>query len=113
MNPSALTVVTFGDQDGLREMLWENSQQHDLYRQVIGQRFSRSIPAYPIADADFNNLDDWLLIHFQVHQAEDRALGLSSPFNLLDVDWNKEADFYEWLSSHADAMQQRANALGL
>jgi hypothetical protein len=113
MNIAALEIVTFGNADELREMLFENGLQHHLFSTLLVRNFGVTVPSYPIIDADVDNLDDWLQIHWEIHRAEDRVLALNTPFNLLDVDWNKETDFYEWLSSHADAHAQRARLFGL
>jgi hypothetical protein len=70
-------------------------------------------PKYPITDAYVENLDDWLLAHQQEHQALAFNLGLSDPFNMLDVDFNSEQDFYDWLGTHLTIHEQIASALGL
>lgn len=113
MNIPALEIVTFGDLDSLKEMLLENGVQHQTFAQFIVLQHNVAMPSYPIIDANPDNLDDWLQIHWEIHVAEDRVLGLSTPFNLLDTDWNKEPDFYEWVSAHANAHSQRIAALGL
>ena len=71
------------------------------------------VPSYPLIDADPNNLDDWLQMHELVHQAEARVLNQQSPFNLLDTDWNKESDFYDWISVHLYLHEQTVATLGL
>jgi hypothetical protein len=38
---------------------------------------------------------------------------LSNPFNMLDADFRKEDDFYEWLAQHYSAHGQIIQALGL
>ena len=40
-------------------------------------------------------------------------LGLNNPFNMLDVDFNNESDFYDWLASHLYIHEQIAASLGL
>ena len=59
------------------------------------------------------NAVDWLLAHQGEHQSFAGLLGLSNPFNMLDVDWNKQDDFYDWLANHLYIHQQIASALGL
>lgn len=112
MNFDTLALVQFGDTEGLQEFLFENSIQHQLFRQTL---FAENIaaPAYPLADADPNNLDDWLLAHQVEHQFYAAQLGLSNPFNMLDADFSKEDDFYEWLAQHVFAHEQIAVVLGL
>ena len=111
MNLSSLTIVTFGDAESLKEMLWENALQHDLFAKLMAQStnpvFPYGPPRYPLAEADPDNLDDWLQVHYLVHRAEDELLGLETPVNMLDTDWNKETDFYDWVNYHANAHAQR------
>jgi hypothetical protein len=40
-------------------------------------------------------------------------LGLNNPFNLLDVDWNDQDQFYDWISSHLFIHETIASALGV
>ena len=112
MNFETLTVVQFGDIEGLELFLFENSLQHQLFRDTFFDQGLRP-PAFPLYEADPNNLDDWLLAHQVEHQFFASELGLSNPFNMLDADWNKEDDFYTWLSQHVLAHEQIANVLGL
>ena len=87
-----LSIVKFGDKESLGEFLFENGTQHLLFWQVLtdaGQTYSK----FPITDANIDNLDDWLLAHQVEHQALASYLNLSNPFNMLDVDFNKEAVF--------------------
>jgi len=112
VNFDTLSYVKFGDKDGLGEFLFENDQQHQLFYQVLTAK-GIAIPEYPIADADTKNLDDWLLLHNQVHEALARALGLDNPFQLLDADWNVEEDFYDWIGVHESIHEQIAAALGV
>jgi len=112
MNMEALSYVKFGDVDGLGEFLFENGVQHQLfYEQLADQGIL--IPKYPITDADTKNLDDWLLIHNQEHEALAYILNLDNPFQLLDSDWNVEEDFYDWIGVHQTIHQQIAAALGV
>ena len=110
MNFETLSIVKFGDVDSLGEFLFENGTQHKLFQQTL-QRQGVNVPIFPITDADVNNLDDWLLAHQVEHQAFAKILNLNNPFNMLDVDFNKEDDFYDWVASHLYIHQQIAAAL--
>lgn len=111
MNMDTLSNVKFGDVDSLQEMLFENAQQHKLFWETLTDE-GLTIPAFPITEANPDNLDDWLQIHQVEHQAFAAALNLDNPFNLLDTDWNVEADFYDWLQSHLYIHQLIAAQLG-
>lgn len=110
MDFNALSIVKFGDVDSLGEFLFENAQQHKYFQQVFMDQ-GVSVPVYPLADANPDNLDDWLLAHQVEHQAFAGLLGLNNPFNMLDVDFNNESEFYDWLASHLYIHEQIYNAL--
>ena len=95
----ALSYVKFGDRDGLGEMLFENGVQHQLFYEILADS-GFLIPRYPIIDADTANLDDWLFVHNQEHEALARILNLDNPFQLINADWNVEDDFYDWIGVH-------------
>jgi len=112
MNMEALSYVKFGDKDGLGEFLFENGVQHQLFYEQLADA-GILIQKYPITDADTKNLDDWLFVHNQEHQAIATLLNLDNPFQLLDADWNVEDDFYDWIGVHQTIHQQIAAALGV
>jgi hypothetical protein len=112
MNFDALSYVKFGDKDSLGVFLFENGLQHTLFRQVF-QDQGIYAPAYPLIDANIDNLDDWLLSHQVEHNYFAALLDLQNPFNMLDANWNIENDFYDWLSTHLYIHQQIASTLNL
>ena len=112
MDFSTLSIVKFGDKDSLGEFLFVNAAQHQTFRDTFFDQ-GIQVPAYPLGDADIENLDDWLQAHQVEHQSFAGLLGLQNPFNMLDVDWNVEEDFYDWLASHLYIHQQIAAALNL
>jgi len=108
----SLSIVTFGDKEGLKEFLFENGTQHLLFWETLtdlGQTYGK----YPITDANVDNLDDWLLAHQVEHQALAGLLNLDNPFNMLDVNFNKETEFYDWIGLHLTIHEQIAAALSL
>jgi hypothetical protein len=112
MNMDTLSIVEYGDNDSLGEFLFENGLQHKLFQETF-MDLGFSVPVYPIIDAEVSNLDDWLLAHQVEHQAFAGLLGLNNPFNMLDVDFNNESDFYDWIASHLYIHQQIAASLNL
>jgi hypothetical protein len=112
MNMDTLSIVEYGNDDSLGEFLFENGLQHKLFQEVFMDS-GISVPIYPIIDAQTDNLDDWLLAHQVEHQAFASLLGLNNPFNMLDVDFNNESDFYDWIASHLYIHEQIAASLGL
>ena len=107
MNMDTLSIVKWGDVESLGEFLFENGIQHQVFWETMTDK-GQTYDKYPITDALPENLDDWLLAHQQEHQALSAYLGLSNPFNMLDVDFNKENDFYDWLGTHYSIHQQIA-----
>jgi len=112
MNMDTLSTVEYGNDDSLQEFLFENGLQHKLFQEVFMDG-GVTVPIYPLIDAETDNLDDWLLAHQVEHQAFSSLLDLNNPFNMLDVDFNNESDFYDWLASHLYIHQQIASSLGL
>jgi hypothetical protein len=107
-----LSTVEFGDNESLGEFLFENGLQHKLFQETFMDA-GISVPIYPLIDAETDNLDDWLLAHQVEHQAFAGFLDLNNPFNMLDVDFKKEDDFYDWLGTHLTIHQQIVASLGL
>ena len=112
MDMESLQVVAFGDPESLKLFLFENGLQHKLFWQQLNANGIET-PQYPIIDADTNNLDDWLLVHQNMHQVLAESLNLNNPFFLLDSDWNVEIDFYDWIANHYDIHVQIAQTLGI
>ena len=112
MNFDTLSAVEYGNNDSLQEFLFENGLQHKLFQEVFMDG-GVSVPVYPLIDAETSNLDDLILAHQVEHQAYSTVLGLNNPFNMLDVDFNNESDFYDWLASHLYIHEQIAASLNL
>jgi len=112
MDMEKLSTVQWGDRDGLSESLSENYVQHKLSRNILADS-GVQIPAFPLADAEIEDIDDWLLSHQVEHQAISSQLNLSNPFNLLDANWSIESDFYDWIASHYSLHRNIVSALGL
>ena len=112
MNMDSLSAVEYGNDDSLQGFLFENGLQHKLFQETLMDA-GISVPVYPLMDAQISNLDDWLLAHQVEHQAYAGFLGLNNPFNMLDVDFNNESDFYDWLASHLYIHEQIVSSLGL
>lgn len=112
MNMETLSMVEFGNTDSLQEFLFENGLQHKVFQETFMDA-GITVPIFPITDAETSNLDDWLLAHQVEHQAFAGLLGLNNPFNMLDVNFNNESDFYDWIASHLYIHQQIVSSLGL
>ena len=113
MNIDDLAAVEYEDIEGFNRFSFENYQEHLLFRDVLERDTGIVIPAYPIADADPKDIDTWLLDHYQEHSAIAAVLNLDISVNLLDTDWRKEEDFYDWLNLHYLMHEQIIKTLGL
>lgn len=113
MNMDDLSTVEYGDIEGFNRFLFENQQQHLLFKDTLARSFNIVIPSYPLDNIDPEDVDAWLLDHQQEHNAMNAVLGLDNPINLLDTDWRKEGDFYDWLNNHYLLHEQIINRLGL
>ena len=112
MNMDALSMVKHGDVDSLKAFIFENGTQHKTFAEAL-MDLGTVIPRFPLLDANTNDLEDWLLAHQVEHQSMSAALNLSNPINLLDTNWNDEASFYDWLSTHLFLHEQIKSALGI
>jgi len=112
VNQNDLAYVEFGDVQGLDRLAFENYLQHQLFYETLNSKGIET-PFYPIEEIDPSNIDDWLLIHNQMHESLATILSLDNPFQLLDADFNVEDDFYDWLGVHQDIHQQIATVLGI
>ena len=113
MNIDDLASVEYGDEEGFQRFIFENAQQHQLFRDTLAQNFGISIPAFPLDNIDPADVDAWLLDHDQEHAAINSVIGLDNPVDLLDTDWRKEGDFYDWLNNHYLLHEQIIATLGL
>lgn len=52
----------------------------------------------------------WFQQHQQMHDAVDQQVGVAQ-FNLIDVDWQDEAQRLGWFQSHAQLHKQETDAL--
>jgi hypothetical protein len=112
VNQDDLSYVRFGDVEGLGRFAFENYLQHQLFFEALNAK-GYETPFYPIEEINPQNIDDFLLVHNQMHESLATILSLNNPFQLLDADFNVEDDFYDWIGVHSDIHQQIATSLGL
>ena len=107
-----LATPIFGEPDSLKEFLFENGIQDQVFAERLIDA-GAVIVRYPIMDADPQDLDDWLQIHQLEHQQFANLLDLNNPFNMQDLDFNQEDDFYDWVNRHLLIHEQIARSLGV
>lgn len=107
-----LNQVEYGNNESLQSFLLENALQHTRFKTVLAEN-GLVTPSFNLFDLQTDNIDDWMLPHQNEHQAFAQLLGLQNPINLLDMNWNDENQFYDWISDHYFAHVAVANALGV
>ena len=112
MNMNDLNSVEWGDTEGLQVFLLENALQHQRFKTTLINAGFKP-PSFNIFDIDIENIDDWMLPHQNEHQFFSSVLGLSNPISLLDLNWNNEEQFYDFVSDHYFVHQAVAAALGV
>ena len=112
MNMQDLNSVEWGNTESLQVFLLENALQHSLFRTTFAGMGLKT-PSYNLFDMQIENIDDWLLPHQDEHQAFSSYLGLQNPINLLDMNWNNEEQFYDWISDHYFIHYSIAATLGV
>lgn len=111
-NFDALSMVKFGNEESLKAFLFENGVQHKTFAETLAD-LGITVQRFPLMDANPNDLDDWLAMHEVEHLSLSTALNVNNPINLMDVDFNNEASFYDWLATHLSLHQQISDTLGL
>jgi hypothetical protein len=111
MNMNDLNSVEWGDTQGLQVFMLENALQHQLFKTTFSQK-NILTPSYNLLDLEISNIDDWMLPHQTEHQFFAVNLGLSNPMNLLDMNWNDESQFYDWMEDHYSIHESIVKALG-
>ncbi len=112
MNMNDLSSVQWNDSEGLQIFLMDNALQHQLFRTTLATQ-GLVTPSFNLFDLQIENIDDWMLPHQNEHEAFAQLLGLQNPINLLDMNWNDENQFYDWISDHYFAHVAVAAALGV
>ena len=112
MNMQDLNSVEWGNTESLNTFLLENALQHQLFRTTFANGGLKT-PSYNLFDLQIENIDDWMLPHQDEHQSFAAYLGLQNPINLLDMNWNNEDQFYDWISDHYFIHAAIAGTLGL
>jgi|SRR6516225_3047129 hypothetical protein len=107
-----LNSVKWGDEEGLQVFLLENALQHSLFKSTF-QRQGVQTPSYNLFDLQLENIDDWMLPHQDEHALFAELLGLENPINLMDMNWNNESQFYDWMADHYFIHANIAASLGL
>lgn len=74
------------------EQTWTFSHldHHRRLNDYIQQKHNQTLVLFPLDPIDPNNTGQWFYQHQQLHDAQNKILGIAGN-NLLDVDWNDQA----------------------
>jgi cytochrome c1 len=119
---STLTLdaqMAFGDPEGLKAWFQDHSAQHQIYTKKLLSTYKTQPPSVDLIDegsiVDWlkameeqdegvmtDHLLAWLQAHEQLHSVELNAIGAGSTISLASVDFRKPAQFYDWMTYHAE-----------
>lgn len=96
-----------------RDMFWfRNGLDH---RQWIEMAYESNVPLndYPIFDVTEENLEDWLLIHNEMHKSIANYLNLGITPDLTVLDLEDDGSRVQWVDSHSQLHIRVNQVLGL
>jgi len=104
MNLTPFTQIPFGDKNSFFEFLG----MHELAHNTIATKASnikQLVPSVPLTGVPQDD-KDWLLTHYNLHQAIASAFRMSGVGDLSAVDLNNESQFYDWMAYHGALHEQ-------
>jgi hypothetical protein len=75
-------------------------------------KYNTILPEYALDPVDTSQYSAWFQNHQTMHNNVDALTGVPQ-FNLLDVDFDDEAQRIGWIQNHAQLHQQESNVLGV
>jgi hypothetical protein len=88
-------------------MIWHRSCL-DRVRGALGLVLAE----YVLDPAEFTSKSTWLANHQSMHSQLDAVLGIPT-YDLVDVDWEDDAQRAAWFSDHAELTRSESDALGI
>ena len=87
------------------------ANHRDINRVILATKQIR-IDEYMLDPFDPENMTQWLDLHQQMHNEQNKALGIAG-YNLSDVDWQDEQARSQWIWAHADEHARASQILGV
>lgn len=75
-------------------------------------RYGVILPEFVLDPVDTTPNSSWFQQHQQMHNDIDQLTGVAQ-FDLIDVDWEEEAQRIGWIQGHAQLHQQETTVLGV
>ena len=106
-----LDVLDLNNPDSTQEFLDLNALDHEtIYNTLLGLGFT--VEHYPLW-LDGKPSHDWLFLHDRMHQAECSVLGLPTPPDLVDVNFDDPGQADDWFNNHELLHTLETQALGI
>ncbi len=83
---------------------------HRSENAAIRKKFNVILPEFVLDPVDTTPDGWWFQNHQLMHNNVDQVLGVAQ-FNLIEVNWNEEAQRLGWIQGHAQLHRQETDAL--
>lgn len=124
--------MNYGDAEPMRTYFNQHNILHQQYASLIVNP-TKAVPLFDVSDQgalddwidlmdtvknkqdaeQSRRLNNWLIMHMQLHAGEMAALGLGNPVDIAAFDFRKQAQFYDWHLIHTQMHDSEDAALGL
>ncbi len=111
MNIDLVSNMRFGDREAFLIFLGDHALAHTQYQAAMFAQKGVQIPGFDMAE--LGNPQEWALAHYEIHRATNSVLLLAEPTDLLDLDLDNEARFYDWIYQHQLLHDATDTILGL
>lgn len=100
------------DADSWQSWGFNHAANHLDWIKAVQDQKSQNLTEFLLNPLDPNNLGFWLYQHQISHNQVNQALGTQG-YNLLELDWQDEDQFAEWLNQNGEEHQRISAALGI
>lgn len=85
---------------------------HRDINRVILSTYQIRIDEYSLDPFDPDNMNQWLDLHQQMHNEQNKALGIAG-YNLSEVNWEDEQQRSQWIWANSDEHFRASKILGV
>lgn len=111
MNIDLQSNMRFGDTEAFLIFLGDHALAHQQYQAAMFTQKGVQIPGFDMAE--LGDPKEWALAHYEIHRAIGSVLLLPEPTDLLELDLEREAQFYTWTYNHQVLHDAIDTVLGL
>jgi hypothetical protein len=91
--------------------LGDHSFCHSTIGRKVVEIYNLTPIQYPLSN--LIDINDWLLRHNDEHKSIAAIIGISTPPDLISVDFSKEDQFYNWMYNHQAIHDQIKQVIGI